>query len=91
VALVDTNADPSLVQYPIPANDDAIKTIQLMADYVQAAIMEGKSQVKKVEDKTEAAVPAKAVTRIVTGAETEPEPETAEVAKPAETDKTDKA
>ncbi|HET8669068.1 MAG TPA: 30S ribosomal protein S2, partial [Candidatus Saccharimonadales bacterium] len=33
VALVDTNADPSLIDYPIPCNDDAIKTIQLVMDY----------------------------------------------------------
>lgn len=42
VALVDTNADPSLVDYVIPANDDAIKGIQLMLDYVSQAIIEGK-------------------------------------------------
>jgi len=53
VALVDTNADPSLVTYPIPSNDDAIKTIQLMADYVQSAIEMGRAQSKKTEDKTE--------------------------------------
>ncbi len=47
VALVDTNADPSLVSYPIPANDDAIKTIQLVADYVKRAIDQGKAKVKK--------------------------------------------
>lgn len=54
VALVDTNADPSLVSYPIPANDDAIKTIQLMADYVRGAIETGKSKIKRTADKTEA-------------------------------------
>src|SRR5436305_783104 len=42
VALVDTNADPSLVTYPIPSNDDAIKTLQLMADYFQKAVEVGK-------------------------------------------------
>jgi small subunit ribosomal protein S2 len=47
IALVDTNADPSLVTYPIPSNDDAIKTIQLMMDYVKAAIETGKSKAKK--------------------------------------------
>jgi small subunit ribosomal protein S2 len=47
VAIVDTNADPSQVQYPIPANDDAIKTIQLILDYVQTAITSGQSQFKK--------------------------------------------
>jgi small subunit ribosomal protein S2 len=46
VAMVDTNADPSQVTYPIPANDDAIKTIQLITDYVKQAILAGKSQVK---------------------------------------------
>ncbi len=46
VALVDTNADPSLVDYPIPSNDDAIKTIQLMADYVGQAIEQGKAKQK---------------------------------------------
>jgi small subunit ribosomal protein S2 len=54
VAIVDTNADPSLVTYPIPANDDAIKTIQLITDYVQSAIQTGKASAKKTEDKTEA-------------------------------------
>ncbi len=56
VAIVDTNSDPSLVTYPIPANDDAIKTIQLIADYVKQAIETGKASVKKPvdkEDKTE--------------------------------------
>ena len=47
VALVDTNADPSLVNYPIPSNDDAIKTIQLMVDYVSSAIESGKARAKK--------------------------------------------
>jgi small subunit ribosomal protein S2 len=50
VAIVDTNADPSAVTYPIPANDDAIKTIQLITDYVQNAIQTGKSQAKKTAD-----------------------------------------
>lgn len=51
VAIVDTNADPSSVRYPIPANDDAIKTIQLIADYVQQAIEAGKAKTKKTDDK----------------------------------------
>jgi small subunit ribosomal protein S2 len=49
IALVDTNADPTLVDYVIPCNDDAIKAIQLIADYVQTAIENGKAKVKKVE------------------------------------------
>jgi small subunit ribosomal protein S2 len=54
VAIVDTNADPSQVTYPIPANDDAIKTIQLMLDYVRAAVETGKAKVKAAPDKPEA-------------------------------------
>lgn len=56
VAIVDTNADPSRIAYPIPANDDAIKTIQLVVDYVKQAVLTGKAQVKaapEVDEKTE--------------------------------------
>jgi small subunit ribosomal protein S2 len=53
VALVDTNADPSLVSHPIPSNDDATKTINLILDYVKTAIEEGKAKAKKPADKTE--------------------------------------
>lgn len=55
VAIVDTNSDPSQVTYPIPANDDAIKTIQLILDYVKQAILTGKSQIKNAPDKSDAA------------------------------------
>lgn len=51
VALVDTNADPTLVDYAIPCNDDAIKTIQLVLDYVKQAIEAGQAKSKKTEDK----------------------------------------
>lgn len=55
VALVDTNADPSLVDYPVPCNDDAIKSIQLIVDYVKQAIEEGRGKVaKSTPDKDEA-------------------------------------
>ncbi|HYH74468.1 MAG TPA: 30S ribosomal protein S2 [Candidatus Saccharimonadales bacterium] len=55
VALIDTNADPSLADYPIPCNDDAIKTIQLICDYVKQAIEEGKAKsAKATPDKDEA-------------------------------------
>lgn len=41
VALVDTNADPTPVDYVIPANDDAIKGLQLLLDYFVEAVSEG--------------------------------------------------
>jgi len=53
VAVVDTNADPTLVDYVIPANDDAIKGVHLLLDYVSQAIIEGKSNAKPVEVKKE--------------------------------------
>lgn len=52
VALVDTNADPSNVSHPIPANDDAIKTLQLIADYVKQAIEAGAAAYAKRAEKT---------------------------------------
>jgi len=46
VAIVDTNADPTLIDYVIPANDDAIKGVDLLLDYISQAIQEGKAQAK---------------------------------------------
>jgi len=51
VALVDTNADPSQIDYAIPCNDDAIKAIKLVVDYIQAAIEAGKNKHAKKADK----------------------------------------
>jgi len=47
VAICDTNADLSLVTYPIPGNDDAIKAIQIVTDAVADAYQEGRSIFKK--------------------------------------------
>ena len=47
VAVVDTNADPSDIDYVIPGNDDAIKGISLILDYVKKAVLEGQAAVKK--------------------------------------------
>lgn len=58
IAIVDTNADPTQVTYPIPANDDAIKTIQLITGYVTSAISDGKAAAKKTAEKAEAAAAA---------------------------------
>ena len=40
-AMVDTNSDPDVADYPIPANDDAYKSINLVVSYISAAIEEG--------------------------------------------------
>lgn len=46
IGVVDTNADPSFVDYVIPGNDDAIKGVQLLLDYVASAVKEGLGAVK---------------------------------------------
>ena len=56
VAVVDTNADPTLIDYVIPGNDDAIKGIDLLLSYVSQAIIEGQTkaaptEIEKGEDK----------------------------------------
>lgn len=44
VALIDTNCDPDLVDYPIPGNDDAIRAIKLFCDLAAEAITEGRNE-----------------------------------------------
>lgn len=43
-AMVDTNVDPTPIDYPIPANDDAIKSIQLIVKIMADAVNEGKEK-----------------------------------------------
>ena len=41
VGIVDTNSDPSLLDYPIPANDDSVKALRVLFDYLQEAMEQG--------------------------------------------------
>jgi small subunit ribosomal protein S2 len=50
IAIVDSNANPDLADFVIPANDDALKALQLITDYVKEAVNEGKAA-RKTEDK----------------------------------------
>ena len=50
VAVVDTNSDPTLVDYPIPANDDAVKSIRLITEVIVEAIQNGLSRRNIVKD-----------------------------------------
>jgi small subunit ribosomal protein S2 len=43
VAMVDTNCDPELVDFPIPSNDDAMKSIKIITSKITDAIIEGKN------------------------------------------------
>jgi small subunit ribosomal protein S2 len=49
-AMVDTNSDPTVVEYPIPANDDAYKSIAIITQAIGRAIEEGLSERKKDKD-----------------------------------------
>jgi small subunit ribosomal protein S2 len=44
IAITDTNTNPSKVDYPIPANDDAIRSIELVTNIIADAIIEGKTK-----------------------------------------------
>jgi small subunit ribosomal protein S2 len=50
-AMVDTNSNPKLVDFPIPANDDATKSISLILDQICNAIQEGLEDRKNLKDK----------------------------------------
>jgi len=41
IALVDTNSDPSLISYPIPGNDDSVKSIRIIIETIMDAVQEG--------------------------------------------------
>ncbi len=79
VALVDTDCDPTLIDYPIPGNDDAIRSIRLVTTRIADSIIEGKNRREaehaefaaggpEAPGQAEAAVPAEA-TPVTTEAE----------------------
>lgn len=49
--MVDTNSDPRPIDFPIPSNDDATKSIEAILDHVTKAIMEGLDERKATKDK----------------------------------------
>ncbi len=53
-AMVDTNTDPRKVTYPVPANDDASKSIDLVLEYLTEAIAEGLAIRKEEKEKAKA-------------------------------------
>lgn len=54
-AIVDTNCDPDLIDQLIPANDDAVKTIELITRVMADAVVEGAAQAKELESEQSAA------------------------------------
>lgn len=67
VGIVDSNADPSDIDYPIPANDDSIKAVELIVGHLANAVNDGKAKVKQAPVKKEAV-------RAVPGSATKPAP-----------------
>jgi small subunit ribosomal protein S2 len=62
VALIDTNSDPDLINYPIPGNDDATKSIKTITSIIADAVIEGRKKflsylsqegVARIEEKEE--------------------------------------
>jgi small subunit ribosomal protein S2 len=51
--MVDTNSDPNLVDFPIPANDDASKSIALILEYICGTMQEGLEERKMEREKEE--------------------------------------
>jgi small subunit ribosomal protein S2 len=74
VALVDTNCDPDLADYPIAGNDDAIRSVRVILGAVGAAIKAAKSELdaKKSRKAQGEEAPAEAVAPVV--AQPAPEP-----------------
>jgi small subunit ribosomal protein S2 len=67
-AMVDTNSNPKLVDFPIPANDDATKSIALIMDQICEAIREGledRKNLKAGEEATDATAPVVEATPVV--------------------------
>jgi small subunit ribosomal protein S2 len=75
VGIVDTNCDPDLISHPIPGNDDAIRSIQLLIGAVATAVKEGTA---KARDQKELADKAADDEKTDADARVEPAPATAE-------------
>ncbi len=96
-AMVDTNSNPKLVDFPIPANDDATKSITLILDTVCAAVKDGLEERKNAKDaaakdakaKKEAKAAAKTETKPVEAKKEEAPVETVTEAPKAEENKTE--
>lgn len=57
IAILDTNCDPDVVDYPIPGNDDAIRAIKLITSVIASAVLEGREgmQAREAEEAKEEA------------------------------------
>jgi small subunit ribosomal protein S2 len=81
IAIVDTNCDPTVVDYPIPGNDDAIKSISLIISTLADAVLLGR---EGVDDQSEEPKPEAAASG--TSAPPEEKAQDADAGSPAEGD-----
>jgi small subunit ribosomal protein S2 len=65
VAIVDTNSDPTIIDYPIPANDDAAKSISIISRIIADAVVEGSQKLKKQQAEQDAITEAEKAAEIV--------------------------
>jgi small subunit ribosomal protein S2 len=84
IALADTNCDPDEMDYPIPANDDAIRAVRLLCSKIAEAAIEGRrlreAQIKDRDERQAEGEPERAVTEAAVGLEEfGAEPGTAEI------------
>lgn len=56
IAITDTNCNPTPIEYVIPGNDDAIRSIKLIVNYITDAIIEGKELSRATQEKEEVSV-----------------------------------
>lgn len=56
IAITDTNCNPTPIEYVIPGNDDAIRSIKLIVNYITDAIIEGKEISRATQEKEEVSV-----------------------------------
>lgn len=72
IGVVDTNCDPDEIDFPIPANDDAIRSIKLLTSLIADAVIAGREMTKPIEERApEIAVPAEEGAAPVVAAEPE--------------------
>ena len=79
IAIVDSNTDPNKVDYPIPANDDSIRTIQLIISALADAVIEARGATAekdsmKSETKSENKIETEPVVELVNETEVKEEP-----------------
>lgn len=90
-AIVDTNSDPTIIDYPIPANDDAAKSISIISRTIADAIAESAQKVKKQQAEQQA-VEAAAKEEVEKDEKSEPKKEKKEKTEKVEkAEKTEKA